>query len=252
MQNLLPIGPLGSSGDVEGVAKVPGAREQLTYLVHDMQSAVTSVSLMVELLEIDARAGDDPTQRARAISALNSCLRMASLCTETASLLNGTTGRDPAPREFDLLELLVEAMTVYSPIYDLVGKKLELNTKCRFPKFFGIRSQLFRAVSNLLDNGLKHTSYNSTVLVVCADTDEDVSVSISDNGPGMEGLASGTVQPIGSLPVVLECSSDISVPLPPGTGLKFVSEIVAFNGGSSTIERNSLGGTTVTLKFLKH
>ncbi len=249
MQNTLPIGQFGEGEDV---ATAPAGREQLTYLIHDMQSIVTSVGLMVELLERAARAGDDSAHRARAESARTSCRQMASLCAETARLLDGTVDEGTVPQDFDLLALLVEAMTVYSPIYELAGKTLKLVSKRRSPRFFGIRSQLFRAVSNLLDNGLNHTSKGSSVVVTCAGTQNEIAVAISDDGPGMKGLAAGKARQVDPLPVVVERLSVVAAARVPGTGLRFVSEVVASHGGSSTIEQNTSGGTTVTMKFLKH
>ena len=38
--------------------------EQLSYLIHDMRSVTTSVALMVDLLELAAKAEDDTIQRA--------------------------------------------------------------------------------------------------------------------------------------------------------------------------------------------
>lgn len=217
-----------------------------------MQSVVTSVSLMVELLGLAAKAGDDSTQRARAASAQNSCRQMASLCVDAARLLDGTAGEDPVPQEFDLLALLVDTMTVYSPIYDQTGRTLKLITEGRAPQFSGVRSQLFRAMSNLLDNGLKHTSNGAAVIVRCADMKHEVEVSVSDDGPGMRELVGGKARPIDSLPVVIERLSGATVGVAHGTGLTFISEVVAAHGGSSTVERNSNGGTTFTLKFPKH
>lgn len=252
MQRTLPIGSIGPTDDTGDGATEPERRDQLSFLVHDMQSVVTSVSLMVELLELTARAGDDSIQRARAVSARNSCRQMAALCTEAARLLDYTIDEDPVPQEFDLPALLVEVMTVYSPIYDLAGKTLKLVTKSNSPLFFGDRSQLFRAVSNLLDNGLKHTSNESAVVVTSTTNRTEFIVSISDDGPGMENIVIGKSQPIDSLPVVIERLPDVAPALAPGTGLKFVSEAVALHGGSSTVELNSRAGTTVTLRFAKH
>ena len=230
----------------------PKGSKQIAYLIHDIQSVVASVSLMVEQLELDARAGDDPTQRARAISARNSCRQMASLCAEVTRLLGGVVDEAPVPEEFDLLALLVEVLSVYSPIYDLSGKTLKLVTKSRSPKFFGIRSQLFRAISNLLDNGLKHTSDGSVVIVDCVDTREEVLVAVCDDGPGIADIVAGepiSIDPslagTGQFPV-------LAAALRGGSGLMFVSEVMAMNGGSTTVERNLNGGTSVTMKFPKH
>lgn len=239
-------------GNRKDVATVSHEHEQLTYLIHDMRSVVTSVSLMVDMLELAAKAENDSIQRSRAVSAQNSCRQMAMLCTEAAELLTGTADEDPVSEKFDLLEMLVEVATVYSPIFNLAGKTLKLDIKHRSPRCFGNRSQMFRAVSNLLDNGLKHTSRGSTVVITCTDSLKEFTVSISDDGPGMADLAAGNVRPINSLPVVVKDPSDSTALIAPGTGLRFVSEVATRHGGSSMIELNERGGTTVTLKFLKH
>lgn len=220
--------------------------------MHDIQSVVTSVNLMVEQLELDARAGDDPAQRARAISAQYGCRQMASLCEEVTRLLDGVVDEAPDPEEFDLLALLVEVMSVYSPIYDLSGRKLNLVTRSRSPKFFGIRSQLFRAVSNLLDNGLKHTSEHSVVIVDFTDDREEVVVAVCDDGPGIAGMVTGKKMPINAARASSGQSRVPVAALAGGSGLRFVSEVVALNGGGTTVERNLNGGTSVTLAFPKH
>ncbi len=107
-------------------------------------------------------------------------------------------------------------------------------------------------ISILLDNGLKHTSRGSTVVITCTDSLKEFTVSISDDGPGMADLAAGNVRPINSLPVVVKDPSESTALIAPGTGLRFVSEVATMHGGSSMIELNERGGTTVTLKFLKH
>ena len=102
MRNTLPPRRTGQIGHIDDVAIRPEMRDQLSYLVHDMQSVVTSVSLMVELLEIAARAWNDSTHQARAVLARNSCRQMALLCTEAARLLDKKVDGEPVPQEFDL------------------------------------------------------------------------------------------------------------------------------------------------------
>lgn len=225
--------------------------EQLSYLIHDMRSVTTSVALMVDLLELAAKAEDDSIQRARAVSAQKSCEQMALLCAEAAMLLTGTVDDDLTPRKFNLLEMLVEVVAVYSPIYDLAGKNLKMNATGRSPQFFGNRSQMFRAISNLLDNGLKHTSSGAVVVIDCADKPDDFAISISDDGPGIGDLTFGGRRAIETLPIVVNHIANTSPIFTPGTGLRYVSETVKAHGGSSLIELNNKGGCTFTLAFQK-
>lgn len=252
MQDMLPLGPIEPVGEAGDAAPAPERNERLAFLIHDMRSVVTSAGLMVELLELTARAGDDSKQRARAASAQNSCRQMAVLCTEAARLLDAPADEVEAPQEFDLVALLAEASTMYVPIYELAGKSLELVTNPRSSQVVGVRSQLFRAISNLLENGMKHTTPGSAVTVTCTDAQNEVVVSVSDDGPGIEGLASGQALPVESLPVVTERRLSAGSALAPGTGLRFVSDVLSVQGGNSTVERNQRGGTTVTLRFPTH
>jgi K+-sensing histidine kinase KdpD len=239
------------SGIQKDTTSMPYDQEQLSYLIHDMRSVTTSVGLMVDLLELAAKAEDDSIQRARAVSAQKSCEQLALLCAEAARLLTGSVDDDLAPKKFNLLELLVEAIAVYSPIYDLAGKNLRMNATGRSPHFFGNRSQMFRAVSNLLDNGLKHTSSGATVDLSCTDTPQEFAFSVVDNGPGFEDLSDGEKRTIESLPIVVEHMAKSSAVFAPGTGLRYVSETVAAHDGQSFVEANALGGSTFTLAFRK-
>jgi len=238
----------------EGAGAMIRDQEQLSYLIHDMRSVTTSVALMVDLLELAAKAEDDSIQRARAVSAQKGCEQLALLCAEAAMLLTGSPEKDLAPQKFNLLELLVEAAAVYSPIYDLAGKNLQMNASGRPPQFYGNRTQIFRAISNLLDNGLKHTSSGAAVVVECADEPDEFAIVISDDGPGMpeiNDLQPGEQRSIESLPVVVKHVANSSAVFSPGTGLRFVADVIAAHGGTSTIEKSARGGARFNLVFRK-
>lgn len=238
--------------DLRGdTATVISDREQLSYLIHDMRSVTTSVALMVDLLELAAKAEDDSIQRARAISAQKSCEQLTLLCAEAAMLLTGATDDSLSPQKFSLLELLVEAAAVYSPIYDLAGKNLQMSASGRPPQFFGNRSQIFRAISNLLDNGLKHTSSGATVVIECSDDPDEFSVVISDDGPGLAELQPDVQRPIEMLPVVVKHVAGSSSAIAPGTGLRFVSETISAHGGMAFVEPSGRGGSKFTIAFRK-
>ena len=238
-------------GFQRGAGALMQDQEQLSFLIHDMRSVTTSIGLMVDLLELAAKAEDDSIQRARAISAQKSCEQLALLCAEAATVMTGTADDELAPRKFSLLELLVEAAAVYSPIYDLAGKNLQMNATGRPPEFFGIRSQVFRAVSNLLDNGLKHTSAGATVVIECVDEVEEFAVWISDDGPGLPEIQLDERRAIDTLPVVVRHVANSMAIFAPGTGLRYVSETIAGHGGSSSVEQSKRGGCKFVLAFRK-
>lgn len=226
-------------------------QDPLVYLIHDIRSVVTSLSLMVDLLELGAKAGDDTVQRTRAASAQGSCQQMALLCGEASKHIAGRFDDENEPEEIDLLEVLTEAHAIYSPIYDLSGKTLNFVNRCQSARINGNRSQVFRAISNILDNGLRHTTGGGAVLVTCSEVLEGLVVSISDNGPGFTDLTTRKPQQIDTLPVVIRHISNSGDIFSPGTGLRYVSEIMTMHEGSSTVMRNENGGSSFTLTFPK-
>ncbi len=238
-------------GIQESAETVARDYEQLSFLIHDMRSVTTSVALMVDLLELAAKAEDDSVQRARAVSAQKSCEQLSLLCSEAATWLTGVEDDALSPQKFDLLELLVEVSAVYSPIYDLAGKNLQMSVTGRPPQFFGNRPQIFRAISNLLENGLKHTSSGASVVIECSDDSDAFAVSISDDGPGIAELKPGEQRPVETLPLVVKHLTNLSPVFTPGTGLKFVSDTITAHGGTSIVEQNDRGGCKFVLAFQK-
>lgn len=226
-------------------------QDPLVYLIHDIRSVVTSLTLMVDLLELGAKAGDDSVQRARAVSAQGSCQQMALLCSEAARHIGGRSDDKNERENIDLQGVLSEVHAIYSPIYDLTGKTLKFVSGCLESRIIGNRSQVFRAISNILDNGLRHTTGGGEVLVTCSIAPEGFVVSISDDGPGISGLQPGKPRQISTLPVVARHISNSGDIFSPGTGLRYVSEIMAMHDGDSTVTSNEKSGSSFTLTFPK-
>jgi K+-sensing histidine kinase KdpD len=218
-------------------------QERLGYLVHDIQSVTTSVSLMVGLLELSASAENQDEQTVRARSALE----IAQLCSDIVRQLDVTESIPNQREVFDVMELVDELDTVYSPIYELSGRTLVCDLDARAAYCSGDRNLIFRALSNLLDNGLKHTTRESTVNVDISVANSEIAVTVSDNGPGIQGVTVG--EEISLENFVTTNFSKIAGGgiFSPGTGLTFVSKAIEDHSCYTTISRNALGGTTLRL-----
>jgi signal transduction histidine kinase len=230
----------------ENIAVLP-EKEHLAYLVHDMRSVATSVSLMVDLLELTATAEDQSAQIDRAHSAQRSCEQMALLCSEAASFLSDSDASIESNEQFDVRDLMEELATIYSPIYELARKSFHLQLNSKTLNFYGKRQHIFRAVSNLLDNGLRHTSAGSNVHLVVNGTSEVIEIQVSDNGPGIFNI--GNDERL-SLPILLENYEYIAkqnIVFGSGTGLRLVQEIAAEHSGRADVEGNHLGGCTFSM-----
>jgi signal transduction histidine kinase len=222
-------------------------REHLAYLVHDMRSVATSVSLMVDLLELSASAKNNSAQRTRAHSAQQGCQQLALLCAEAAAKIAGSPSQGERFPEFDIVEMLSEATTIYSPIYELSGRDLQFESARDEFQFSGDRQLLFRAVLNLLDNGLKHTPAGTTVWIEFSAQDGQVEISVKDNGLGSLMQRPGTKIPILNFLNRFDPSENLFDVLGSGTGLRFVEHVVELHNGSAVIERHIENGSTVAL-----
>ena len=223
--------------------------EDLAYLVHDIRSVATSVSLMVDLLELAAKAGDDTIQRDRAVSAQSSCNQLAQLCTRIASQMAGAPDDHIEIEKIEVQPLLEEIHEIYSPIFDLTGKSLKLVSGNQRSLIIGDRSQVFRAISNLIDNALKHTSKGSDVIVSQSNYFAQTFICVSDDGSGAAGLEHGTRRSINTLPVVVRHISNSGAVFSPGTGLRYVCETMASHDGDAIAELNERGGSSFSLVF---
>jgi signal transduction histidine kinase len=104
---------------------------------------------------------------------------------ELASL--ETFSADPAKAP-DAAQSAREVIEALSPAFSLNQVNLRLDPATDLAKDWkvtGEKSRLERVISNLVENALRHSPANSTVTVGCTDEDEQVLVTIDDEGPGI-------------------------------------------------------------------
>ena len=139
-----------------------------------------------------------------------------------------------------VVESVSEAVALLKP--QLRGKDLvaDFGDADAFPKIYGDMTELVQLWVNIIKNACDAMNLagtkNPTVRIALSHTDEDVSVSITDNGPGVpESLREKIFQPDFSTK-----KSGLSFGL--GLGLAIVRRIVGDYGGSIVLE--SVPGST--------
>ena len=100
-------------------------------------------------------------------------------------------------------------------------------------RFAGERQDLEEMLGNLLENAVKYAS--SRIDVTAANGKDRLSVSIEDDGPGMEATDHA---------LALSRGGRLDEMGPPGTGLglAIVADLAALHGGKLSLGRGSLGG----------
>lgn len=130
--------------------------------------------------------------------------------------------------------------------YEPLAEEKKLTIGCRGEADFVADEMLFgRAVSNLLENALRHTPAGGTILISIANRGAQSEISVKDTGSGIAPE---------HLPRVFDRfyradPSRSSEGL--GLGLALVKSITVLHGGKAAIESEVGGGTTVTLTFPK-
>jgi two-component system heavy metal sensor histidine kinase CusS len=136
------------------------------------------------------------------------------------------------------------AVEKIAAFYEPVAEEQKLTIGCRGEANFVADEMLFgRAVSNLVENALRHTPAGGTILISIANRGAHAELSVKDTGSGIAAE---------HLPRVFDRfyradSSRTSEGL--GLGLALVKSITDLHGGLATIESQVGRGTTVTLTF---
>jgi two-component system OmpR family sensor kinase len=148
---------------------------------HELRTPLTSVRGFAELFH--RGAASRPDDLALAMSRIESeAERMGVIVEDLLLLANLDQGRPLAQERFDLEAVLAEIVADHAVLHsdwpisfssgggsDLVGDEL------------GIR----QAVANLLANARSHTPPGTTIAVALATAGDDLTLEVSDNGPGI-------------------------------------------------------------------
>jgi two-component system heavy metal sensor histidine kinase CusS len=136
------------------------------------------------------------------------------------------------------------AVEKIAAFYEPVAEEQKLTIGCKGEAKFVADEMLFgRAISNLLENALRHTRAGGMILISIANRGGQSEISVKDTGSGIAAE---------HLPRVFDRfyradASRSSEGL--GLGLALVKSITDLHGGSATIESQLGRGTTVTLTF---
>ena len=197
-------------------------RDSADQLAHDFRTPLARATARLDQLE----QTDDPRARERLIREARQDLADISRAMSEAMAL-----RDGQAWAFESVHLDVlakAAVELYQPIAEERG--IRLSAEVQPVQILGVRSLLQRAVANLVDNAVKFSPDDGTVVVLARPTDDGPILSVSDQGPGMgkgnEGMAGH------------------------GMGLAFVRASLRRHGARMTIDDAS-PGTIVTARFAR-
>lgn len=213
-------------------------------LTHEMKSPVSAIRGAAELL----REGGMPAeQQARFLANIsNETERLQNIIDRLLALSAIESMKNlENPEEIDVGELVDQICASHFHAFEARRIHLQREFEAQ-PVLHGEQFLLDVAIANLLQNALEFSPDGGTVTVRVGQTEEDITVTIDDEGPGVPDYARERVfDRFYSLqhPATGRKSS--------GLGLCFVKEAAELHRGTAKLENREEGGARATLTIPK-
>lgn len=197
----------------------------------------TPVNRMLNLADVALLRGSDGEAAPDLVAVREAAEDMRRLIENLLLLSKGDEGRLALRREpVSLAELTSDLLELFHPTCEERTIDLSLLLPPDDDKVVGDRSLLQRAISNLLDNAIRHTPAGGKIEVSVLRRDEAVEIAVADSG---RGVAERDHERVFDRFVQLdEARAGEGV----GLGLALVRMIARLQGGDVTLSRSALGG----------
>lgn len=208
-------------------------------LAHELRTPIANIRGETEVALTRPRSPDE--YRKVLESSLAECERLSAIIDSLLFLARAEAAeRSIQPTRFDARAEIEKIAEFYRP----VGEEAGVTLTCEGSALIDADPVLFRrAVSNLLENALRHTRPGGTISMVVAAGNGHVEVAVTDNGSGIARE---------HLPRVFDRfyrADPARSPHGSGLGLALVKSIADLHGGTAEIESEVNRGTKVKLTF---
>ncbi|WP_338421669.1 sensor histidine kinase [Acetobacter fallax] len=220
-----------------------GVKQVSNAIAHDLRTPITRARTQLEYAALHA-----PDEAALRMAIENGVNDLDNITTVFEALLRiaqiEAGSRRSAFASFDLVTVLQDIVELYEP----VAEEQEIRVVPRMPErisFYGDRSMIQQAISNLLDNAIKFSPHGGTITVSAA-----IGPDLSHDGksPGQATTIAVTDEGMGMSEADLDRASERffradSARNTPGSGLglSLVQAIVQLHGGILQFVRRSPG-----------
>ncbi len=161
-------------------------RELVANVSHDLRSPLASIQGYIETLAMKDADLTPEERQAFLTTVLNNVTTLGRLVTELFELSRlDAKQMQPQLEPFSVAELAQDAALKFQPQAEERSVDLAVEIPERLPLVFGDVSMIDRALSNLIENGVKFTPEGGRVAVVLNAESSGVSVSVSDSGEGI-------------------------------------------------------------------
>jgi two-component system, OmpR family, phosphate regulon sensor histidine kinase PhoR len=222
--------------DLKRLARSIDERAVLPTVGHELRTPLTSIRGYIETV-LEGQI-DPQTSRRFLETARHEALRLGRLIDGMLeiSMLELT----PSLVQCDVVEQIRATIDIIAPI----AYKRAVTIRTRSPKRAVARldaDECVHALSNLVENAVKHGSEHGTIKVVCRLVEPFVEVAVEDDGDGVDPTRRKAIFKLG----VRGAGADRTGS---GIGLAVVKAIAERAGGDVRVESSSLGGARFVLR----
>ena len=218
-------------------------REFTANVSHELKTPLQTIIGSAELMEIGIVKEEDMPRFVKTIR--REATRLVSLIDDIIRLSQLDEGAEMQTEDVSLKVVAEEVKETLSDAAKLKGVQVELSGDDGVIK--GVRRLLYEVVYNLCDNAIKYNKSGGWVKIAVEETDENVKLSVSDNGMGIPAEHHEKV--FERFYRVDKSHSKQSGGT--GLGLSIVKHAVQYHHGKISIESQPDVGTTICVVFDK-
>lgn len=216
----------------------------LNNMTHEFKTPLTNIALAGKMMirEPTIRQEDKVRHYSGIILEENEKLRRQ--VEQVLSMTALERGEIPLQKtELDMHQLIHEALKCISIQVEHRQGQIGLKTDAERFVVMGDRTHLMNALCNLIDNAVKYSKEPPHIAVETSNTDQQLMVTVSDNGIGIEKAYHKQVfNKFFRVP-----TGDVHDVKGFGLGLAYIKKIVELHGGSIRLESEKGKGTTFTI-----
>jgi signal transduction histidine kinase len=160
-------------------------RQFLADASHELRSPLTLIRASTEAVLLSSRKNLSPEDQESLDDVLSESDRMADLIEDLLLLARLEDKRlQPHAEDFDLSQLLVESARWARSVLANNGTRFTLSAPQALPVRCE-REQIVRVLRSILENAIRYTPKGGEIILAGTIKDDEVRVSVQDNGPGL-------------------------------------------------------------------
>jgi signal transduction histidine kinase len=215
---------------------------------HELKTPVTTVKVALEALGDDEVLRDQHTVREYVSIANQELQRLEMLVNQTLHTSLMESGKLPIQRTpIDFQLLTIELVNSLQPRIEKQAARVQLSFEDGDYSIDADKLHVQGVLLNIMDNALKYGGDGVIIQVMGKSNNESVSISVSDNGPGIpKAYQQRVFEKFFRVP-----AGDLHNVKGYGLGLSYAAEVVRLHGGTIRLDTSEPGGCTFTIEFPK-